>query len=90
MISGGSRMVIVNGSFDETPGVLYHLGFDLDSGSLVMSVASGNDPLFNGAFTGIKCDRDGNLMYTTVLGLVRMHVGRMQQTHSPDPKMRKN
>lgn len=89
MISGGSRMVIVNGSFDETPGVLYHLGFDLDDGSLVMSVASGKDPLFNGAFTGIKCDRDGNLMYTTVLGLVRMRVGKMQETGSPDPLMRK-
>lgn len=90
MISGGSRMVIVNGGFDSRPGELFHLGFDVESGELVMSVASGQDPLFNGAFTGIKCDRDGSLMYTTVLGLLRMDVGRMARVSSPDPQMRNN
>ncbi|NBW90422.1 MAG: hypothetical protein EBR51_11065, partial [Gammaproteobacteria bacterium] len=90
MISGASRMVIVNGGFGDRLGEMYHLGFDLDDGSLVMSIASGADPLFNGAFTGIKCDRDGRLMYTTVLGLVRFDVARMAQVTSPDPQMRKN
>lgn len=88
MISGGSRMVIVNGGFVARPGELYHLGFDLDRGELVMSIASGADPLFNGAFTGIKCDRGGALMYTTVLGLLRFDVGRMQTVDSPDPLLR--
>ena len=63
---------------------------DLDDGSLVMSIASGADPLFNGAFTGIKCDRDGSLMYTTILGLVRFDVAKMEQVGSPDLQMRKN
>lgn len=91
MISGGSGMVIVNGGFESRPGELYHLGFELETGELVMSIASGTDPLFNGAFTGIKCDRDGSLMYTTVLGLVRFDVGRMRAVESPDPnpQMRK-
>lgn len=88
MISGGSRMVIVNGGFVARPGELYHLGFDLDRGELVMSITSGADPLFNGAFTGIKCDRGGALMYTTVLGLLRFDVGRMQTVDSPDPLLR--
>ena len=88
MISGGSRMVIVNGGFVARPGELYHLGFDLDRGELVMSIASGADPLFNGAFTGIKCDRGGALMYTMVLGLLRFDVGRMQTVDSPDPLLR--
>jgi hypothetical protein len=86
MISGGSRIVI--GGFVARPGELYHLGFDLDRGELVMSIASGADPLFNGAFTGIKCDRGGALMYTTVLGLLRFDVGRMQTVDSPDPLLR--
>ncbi|MFZ8985881.1 MAG: hypothetical protein ACO21O_03520 [Steroidobacteraceae bacterium] len=90
MISGGSRMVIVNGTFGERLGELYHLGFNLDDGQLVMSIASGADPLFNGVFTGIKCDRDGSLMYTTLFGLLRMDVERMEQVPSPDPQMRKN
>lgn len=90
MISGGSRMVIVNGTFGDRLGDLYHLGFDLDDGELVMSVASGADPLFNGVFTGIKCDRDGHLMYTTLFGLLRLDVARMTVTPSPDPQMRKN
>lgn len=84
MISGGSRMVIVNGGLGDRLGELYHLGFDLDTGELVMSIASGDDPLFNGAFTGVKCDYDGTLLYTTVLGLVRFDVARMARVPSPD------
>jgi hypothetical protein len=84
MISGASRMVIVNGVFGDRLGDLYHLGFDLDTGELVMSIASGTDPIFNGAFTGIKCDQDGSLMYTTVFGLLRMDVSAMSRSASPD------
>jgi hypothetical protein len=86
MISGGSRMVIVNGTLGDRLGELYHLGFDLDSGELVMSIASGDDPLFNGAFTGIKTDHDGTLLYTTVLGLLRFKVDRMDRVESPIPR----
>lgn len=86
MISGGSRMVIVNGTLGDRLGELHHLGFDLDTGELVMSIASGDDPLFNGAFTGVKCDHDGTLLYTTVLGLVRFEVGRMARVASPDAR----
>lgn len=86
MISGGSRMVIVNGTLGDRLGELYHLGFDLDSGDLVMSIASGDDPLFNGAFTGIKTDHDGTLLYTTVLGLLRFKVDRMDRVESPIPR----
>ncbi|MFZ9904162.1 MAG: hypothetical protein ACO3GE_02065 [Steroidobacteraceae bacterium] len=89
MISGGSRMVIVNGTIGDRLGDLYHLGFNLDDGELVMSVASGPDPLFNGVFTGIKCDRDGSLMYTTLFGLLRMNVDRMPTIQSPDKDIRK-
>jgi hypothetical protein len=62
---------------------LYHFGFDLDSGEMVMSIASGADPLLNGVFTGIKCDRDGSLMYTRLFGLLRMDVARMASTSKP-------
>lgn len=86
MISGGSRMVIVNGTLGDRLGELYHLGFDLDSGDLVMSIASGDDPLFNGAFTGLKTDHDGTLLYTTVLGLLRFKVDRMDRVESPIPR----
>lgn len=82
-------MVIVNGTIGDELGELYHLGFDLDSGQIVMSIHSGADPLFNGVFTGIKCDRDGSLMYTTLFGLLRMDVSRMQEGVSPDRVIRK-
>lgn len=90
MISGGSRMVIVNGTISNRLGELYHLGFDLDNGEIVMSINSGSDPLFNGVFTGIKCDRDGSLMYTTLFGLLRMDVSRMREIDAADIKIRKN
>ena len=89
MISGGSRMVVVNGTIGDRLGELHHLGFDLDSGEMVMSINSGSDPLFNGVFTGIKCDRDGSLMYTTLFGLLRMDVRQMELVSSPDPSIRK-
>lgn len=78
MLSGGSRMVIVNGTIGDNTGDLYHLGFDLDSGQIAMSIASGDNPLFNGAFTGIKTDDDGSLMYTTIMGMVKFDVSQMR------------
>ena len=85
MISGGSHMVIVNGNYQGRLNDLYQLGFDLDTGKTVMSIATGADPRFNGAFTGIKCDRHGALMYTTLLGLVRFDTQRMIRVPAPFP-----
>jgi hypothetical protein len=79
MISGGSRMVIVNGVEGGQLGRLYHLGLDIDTGQTVMSIDGGTDPLFNGSFTGIKCDAEGNLWYTMMFGLVRLNVNLMER-----------
>ena len=76
--SGGSRMVVLNGSIGRGTRGLSQLGFAEDSGKLVMSIPTGTDPRFNGAFTGVKADDDGALMYTTVFGLVRFDVSRMK------------
>lgn len=83
-ISTGSKMVVVNGYFEGRKLELFHLGFDLESGETVMSIASGSDPLFNGTFTGVKCDHDGALMYTTMFGLVRFEVEKMKRVSVPD------
>ncbi|MCB2089186.1 MAG: hypothetical protein R3E18_07740 [Sphingomonadaceae bacterium] len=84
MLSKGSSMVILNGTLDGHPGRLYHLGLDLENGALKMSIETGTDPRFNGAFTGIKSDDDGSLMYTTMFGLVRYDTNRMQRIASPE------
>jgi hypothetical protein len=83
MISGASRMAIVSGGFDGRLRDAYHIGLDLDTGKVVMSIATGDDPIFNGAFTGIKSDRDGSLMYTTMFGLVRFDTQRMRRVAAP-------
>jgi len=59
-------LVIVNGGSVPKPGEIYHLGFDLDRGELGMSIASGSDPLFNGAFIGIQCDRSRALAHPLI------------------------
>ncbi len=82
MLSGGSRMVALNGHYVGHLNRLFHLGLDLDTGATVMSIDSGSDPLFNGSFTGLKCDRDGNLFYTTMFGLVRFDTSRMQRVNT--------
>ncbi|MEN9717955.1 MAG: hypothetical protein RIQ99_833 [Pseudomonadota bacterium] len=82
-LSGGSSMVVLNGAIKPQRHALYHLGFDQDTGKLVMSIGSAIDPRFNGAFTGVKTDDDGSLMYTTIFGLVRFDVTKMK--HLPDP-----
>lgn len=83
-ITSGSHMVVVNGYFADRQRELYHLGLDLDNGKTVMSISSGTDPLFNGTFTGVKTDHDGTLMYTTMFGLVRFDVEKMERVSKPD------
>jgi hypothetical protein len=87
MISGGSRMVIVDGYLAGRLNEAFHLGMDLDTGETVMSIATGSDPTFNGTYTGLKIDRDGSLMYTMMFGLVRFDVSRMR--HLPGPPVPK-
>ena len=84
MLSVGSDMVVVNGTHPSRPGSLLQMGLDVGTGELRMSIDTGTDPQFNGAFTGIKADDDGTLMYTTMFGLVRFDTGRMQPAPSPD------
>jgi hypothetical protein len=64
----------------------YHLGFDIDSGDVVMSIAAGINPLFNGTFTGLKCDPTGNIWYTMMFGLVTLDTGKMLPVTNPDPR----
>jgi hypothetical protein len=88
MISGKSRMVTLNGTLGDRLGQLYHLGFDIDTGRMTLSIASGSDPRFNGAFTGLKTDDRGRLVYTTVHGLVRFdtdHMRRAKNSPESDP-----
>ena len=84
LLSRGSRMVVLNGTLQSRPGRLFQLGFDRDDGELVMSINTGTDPRFNGAFTGLKTDEGGALMYTTLFGLVRFDVATMQSVPSPE------
>ena len=79
MLSGGSRMVILDGYFTDQLNRQYHMGLDIDTGATVMSIDTGSDPLFNGTFSGLKCDRDGNLWYSMMFGLVRFDVSKMKR-----------
>jgi len=88
MLSIPTRQVIINGYFQDQLGEAYHLGFDLDSGDLVMSIATGIDPLFNGTFTGLKCDPQGHIWYTMMSGLVTLYPERMTSVDNPDPRVR--
>ena len=86
MLSIPTRQVIINGYCKNRLGEAYHLGFDLDSGDVVMSIATGLNPLFNGTFTGLKCDPDGNLWYSMMFGLVTLHTDQMTRVANPDPR----
>lgn len=84
MLSIPTRQVIINGYFQDRLGEAYHMGFDIDSGELVMSIATGLNPLFNGTFTGLKCDPQGNIWYAMMFGLVTLDVKKMLQVQAPD------
>ncbi len=86
MLSMPTRQVIIDGYFKGRLGEAFHLGFDLDSGDLVMSIETGLNPLFNGTFTGLKCDPDGNIWYTMMFGLVTLDTRKMDIVANPDPR----
>ena len=86
MLSIPTRQVIINGYFKGRLAEGYHMGFDIDSGDVVMSIATGIDPLFNGTFTGLKCDPGGHLWYTMMSGLVTLYPERMMRVANPDPR----
>ncbi|MCW2271625.1 hypothetical protein D3C77_05410 [compost metagenome] len=79
MISGGSRMALINGVYTARQGEGYHIGMDLDTGKTVLEIATGSDPVFNGMYAPIKVDAQGRLMYGMAFGLVLMDTNRMQK-----------
>ncbi|MNJ44861.1 hypothetical protein D3C77_399300 [compost metagenome] len=79
MISGGSRMALINGFYADRLGEGYHLGMDLDTGKTVLEIATGSDPVFNGMYAPMKVDKQGRLMYGMAFGLVLMDTERMQK-----------
>ncbi|KJK07332.1 MULTISPECIES: hypothetical protein [Pseudomonas] len=79
MISGGSRMALINGVYTARQGEGYHIGMDLDTGKTVLEIATGSDPVFNGMYAPIKVDAQGRLMYGMAFGLVLMDTSRMQK-----------
>jgi len=88
MISGGSRMAIINGFYTQQPGQGYHIGMDLDSGKTILEIASGSDPLFNGMYAPVKVDHQGRLMYGMAFGLVLMDTTRMEKVKPADLSQR--
>ncbi|MGA1694139.1 MAG: hypothetical protein ACO38B_04455 [Burkholderiaceae bacterium] len=83
MISGTTRVVVVNAFLAHRPKEIFHLGFDLDSGRTLLSIAAPLHPAFNGAFSGIKSDDSGSIWYSTMLGLIRLDPSRMHEASSP-------
>lgn len=88
MISGGSRMAIINGFYAGRPGEGFHIGMDLDTGKTVLEIASGSDPVFNGMYAPIKVDRQGRLMYGMAFGLVLLDTTRMETIKPSDLSQR--
>ena len=79
MISGGSRMALINGFYTDRLGEGYHIGMDLDTGKTVLEIATGSDPVFNGMYAPMKVDAQGRIMYGMAFGLVLMDTNRMQK-----------
>ena len=79
MISGESRMAIVDGYFAGRWGDRHHIGMDLDTGKTVLSIRTGTNPMFNGMYAPIKVDGHGNFLYGMAFGLVRMDSSKMKR-----------
>jgi hypothetical protein len=79
MISGGSRMALINGFYADRLGEGYHIGMDLDTGKTVLEIATGSDPVFNGMYAPMKVDKQGRIMYGMAFGMVLMDTSRMQK-----------
>jgi hypothetical protein len=79
MISGGSRMAIIDGYFADRWNDRHHIGMDLDTGKTVMKIRAGTDPTLNGMFAPIKCDSQGRILYGTAFGFVLLDTSRMRR-----------
>jgi hypothetical protein len=79
MISGGSRMAIIDGYFADRMNERHYIGMDLDTGKTVLRIRTGNDPRLNGMYSAIKCDPDGNILYGMAFGLVRLDTSKMKR-----------
>lgn len=84
MISGASRMAIIDGYFTQRWNDRYHIGMDLDSGKTVMTIRGGTDPIFNGMYAPIKADAEGHILYGTAFGLLRLDTAKMKRLGSAD------
>jgi hypothetical protein len=83
MISGASRMAIIDGYFAGRWNDRHHIGLDLDTGKTVMSIRTGSDPTFNGMYAPIKADSQGHLFYGMAFGLVRLDTALMKRVGAP-------
>lgn len=79
MISGGSRMALINGFYAGRLGEGFHIGMDIDTGKTVLEIATGSDPVFNGMYAPMKVDKQGRIMYGMAFGMVLMDTSRMQK-----------
>jgi len=81
MISGQGRMAVIDGYFAGKWNDRYHIGMDLDSGKTVLTIRAGSDPTFNGMYSPIKTDAQGNIFYSGAFGLMRLDTARMKRLH---------
>ena len=79
MISGASRMAVIDGYFAGKWNDRYHIGMDLDTGKTVMTIRTGSDPTFNGMYSPIKVDPQGHIFYSGAFGLMRLDTARMKR-----------
>lgn len=77
MISGGSRMAIIDGYYANKWNERHRIGMDLDTGRTVMDINVGSDPVFNGMYAPIKVDFAGNIFYGAAFGLVHVDIKKM-------------
>ncbi|MGO4155269.1 hypothetical protein [Cupriavidus sp. YAF13] len=79
MISGAGRMAIIDGYFFGKWNDRYHIGMDLDTGKTVMTIRTGSDPTFNGLYSPVKIDPQGNIFYSGAFGLMRLDTAKMRR-----------
>ncbi len=79
MISGASRMAVIDGYFAGKWNDRYHIGMDLDTGKTVMTIRTGSDPTFNGLYSPVKIDPQGRIFYSGAFGLMRLDTQKMKR-----------
>lgn len=80
MISGQGHMAIIDGYFSKSWNDRHHIGMDLDTGKTVLSIREGSDPIYNGMYSPIKVDAQGNIFYGTAFGLLHLDTSKMKRS----------